>query len=105
VAGNLAGDSETQVFLETPDGAPVSLTVLRRPGQNPRWGVSWTDIVDQSALPPAPETLQWYALACYLPGELPAEAFIQRDPESRTRAREDYALVLRQLGACQRSGA
>jgi len=104
VPGNLAGESETQVFLETQGGDPVSITVLRRPGQAPNWGVSWTDIVDQAARPPAAETLQWYALACYLPPELPPEAFIQNDPESRTRAREDYALVLRQLGACQRSG-
>lgn len=103
VPGNLAGESETQVFLETPDGAPVSITVLRRPGQAPDWGVSWTDIVDQSARPPARDTLQWYALACYLPPELPTAAFIQRDPDSRTRAREDYALVLRQLGICERS--
>ncbi|MCL6249843.1 hypothetical protein M3P36_02105 [Altererythrobacter sp. KTW20L] len=103
VPGNLAGESETQVFLETPDGAPVSLTVLRRPGMQPGWGVSWTDIVDQSARPPAPETLQWYALACFLPTELPESAFIQTDPASRARAREDYALVVRELGACARS--
>ncbi len=103
VAGNLAGESETQIFLETRDGAPVSLSVLRRPGMAPRWGVSWTDIVDQSARQPEPETLQWYALACFLPQELPEQAFIQRDRDSRARAREDYAIVLRELGPCNRS--
>lgn len=103
VAGNLAGESESQIFLETRSGDPVSLTVLRRPGMAPSWGVSWTDIVDQSARPPERETLEWYALACFLPEALPESAFIQRDPESRARARADYALVREQLGACRRS--
>lgn len=104
VPGNLVGESESQMFLDTLDGAPVSLTVLRRPGMAPSWGVSWTEIVDSAARPPAPETLEWYALACFLPRELPAGAFIQRDPDSRGRARADYALVLAQLGTCARSG-
>ena len=103
VPGNLVGESETQAFLTTLNGAPVSLTVLRRPGMAPSWGVSWTEIVDSAARPPAPETLSWYALACFLPAELPATAFIQRDPDSRSRARADYALVQQQLGACRRS--
>jgi len=103
VPGNLAGESETQIFLETRGGAPAAITVLRRPGMAPSWGVSWTDIVDQSARAPAPETPEWYALACFLPPLLPDEAFIQRDSQSRQRAREDYALVLDQIGACARS--
>ncbi len=103
VKGNLAGESETQIFLETREGAPLSISVLRRPGMAPQWGVSWTDIVDQSARPPEPMTLRWYALACYLPPELPEKAFLQRDREARTLAREDYAIVLNEIGACQRS--
>ena len=31
VPGNLVGESETQMFVETDTGAPVSLTVIRRP--------------------------------------------------------------------------
>lgn len=103
VQGNLVGESETQIFLETRSGAPVSISVLRRPGMAPHWGVSWTDIVDQAARPPEPQTLQWYSLACYLPAELPEDAFLQRDRESRTRAAEDYAIVLAEIGACSRS--
>lgn len=103
VEGNLAGESETQIFLETREGAPLSISVLRRPGMAPQWGVSWTDIVDQSARAPEPMTLRWYALACHLPPELPEDAFIQREREARTRAREDYAIVLREIGACRRS--
>lgn len=103
VPGNLAGESETQVFLATRGGQPVSLSVVRRPGMQPAWGVSWSEIVDQSARPPQPETLEWFALACRLPDSLPESAFLQRDPASRTRAREDYAFVRRALGNCART--
>lgn len=103
IEGNLAGESETQVFLDTRDDGPVSITVVRRPGMAPRWGVSWTEIVDQSARPPLPETLAWYRLACALPGELPPEANLARDAASRARAAADYAFVIEQLGPCTRN--
>lgn len=103
VPGNLAGESETQIFLATQTGDPVSLTVVRRPGMAATWGASWSEIVDQSARPPAPETLQWHMLACHLPEVLPESAFLQRDTAARGRAREDYALVRRELGNCART--
>jgi hypothetical protein len=102
VAGNLAGESETQLFLESAGGEPVSLTVIRRPGMAPEWGVSWTDIVDVAARPAEPETLAWYRLACFLPAELPEGAFLQSEAEARSRAREDYAFILAELGPCTR---
>lgn len=103
IPGNLAGESETQIFLETDSGTPVSLSVIRRPGMAPDWGVSLTEIVDQSARPPEPETPLWYRLACFMPERLPDEAFIQPDGQSRARAREDYALILDEIGPCQRA--
>ena len=103
VAGNLAGESETQLFLDTADGTPVSLTVLRRPGMPPSWGVAWTELVDQAARPPEPGTLAWYRLACSLPAELPRRAFLQREAAAQAQARADYALVLEQLGPCERT--
>lgn len=102
VAGNLAGESETQIFLDTATGEPVSLTVIRRPGMEPRWGVSWSEIVDQSARPPEPDTIEWYRLACFLPDRLPAGAFLQQDVAARQRAEADYAFILEQLGECER---
>ena len=102
VPGNLAGESETQIFLDTESGTPVSLTVIRRPEMAPQWGVSWSEIVDQSAQAPAPETLEWYRLACFLPGELPADAYMQDDSRSRRQANEDYRFILEQLGGCPR---
>ena len=102
VAGNLSGESETQLFLETATGTPVSLTVVRRPGMEPQWGVSWSEIVDQAARPPAPETVEWYRLACFLPAQLPRDAFLQDDRAARSRAEADYAFILQQLGDCHR---
>ena len=103
VQGNLAGESETQMFVETGTGTPVSLSVIRRPGMAPEWGVSWSEIVDQSASSPQVDTLDWYRLACFLPRELDRGAFLQDDPVSRSRAMEDYDFVLNSLGTCARS--
>lgn len=105
IAGNLAGESETQVFLSTANDGPVSLTIIRRPGQAPMWGVSWSDIVDQAARPPRNETLEWYRLACFLPASLPPSANLASDSQSRTRAAADYGFVLQQLGPCPRNRA
>lgn len=102
VEGTLVGESETQLFLDTANDGPVSITVVRRPGMEPRWGVSWTEIVDQAARPPRIGTLEWYRLACALPRTLPAEANLSRDAESRARAAEDYSYVISRLGACER---
>jgi hypothetical protein len=102
VAGNLAGESETQLFLETATGTPVSLTVIRRPGMEPQWGVSWSEIVDQAAKAPAPQTIEWYRLACFLPAQLPQDAFLQDNRAARARAEADYEFIREQLGACPR---
>jgi hypothetical protein len=102
VPGTLTGESETQIFLSTEDRSPVSLTILRRPGQQVQWGVSWGEIIDSAARPPAPETLRWYRLACALPAELPSNANLARDPVARRLAAGDYAFVRQALGPCER---
>jgi hypothetical protein len=102
VAGTLTGESETQVFLATENRAPVSLTILRRPGQTVQWGVSWGEIIDSSARPPASETLRWYRLACALPAQLPSGANLAREADARRLAASDYAFVIQQLGPCER---
>ncbi|WP_193504497.1 hypothetical protein [Sphingosinithalassobacter portus] len=100
VPGTLPGEGETQIFLMTETGAPVSLQILRRPGQQPRWAVSLGDIVDDSAGPPAPDTLLWYRLACGLPAELPASSLSSETAANAQTARMDYRFVLNQLGPC-----
>lgn len=103
VPGNLAGESETQIFLATDNGDPVSITVVRRPGQQPVWGVSWTDIVDQAARPPQRDTLRWYRLACFLPPSLPGGTNLSSDGATRALASQDYRFVIEQMGRCPRN--
>ncbi|UZK66727.1 hypothetical protein [Sphingomonas sp. M1-B02] len=100
VPGTLPGEGETQIFLQTENNQPVSLQILRRPGEQPRWSVSLGDIVDDSARPPLPDTLLWYRLACGLPSELPAGSIESDEGTNAAIAREDYAFVLRALGPC-----
>jgi hypothetical protein len=101
VRGNLQGEGETQLFLATATGDPVSITVLRRPGLAPRWAVSLTEIVDEAAAPPRRDTLLWYRLACFLPAELPSRALVSDTPADNDLARRDYNFVLEQLGPCR----
>ena len=103
VPGSLAGESETQFFLLTADNRPISLTVLRRPGEQPRWSVALSEIVDDSAAAPAPGTLLWYRLACTLPARLPPDALSEASPEENQAIQTDYRLVMEGLGACVRT--
>ncbi len=103
VAGALPGEGETQIFLTTADQRPVSLSVLRRPGEQPRWAVALSEIVDESAAPPAPETLLWYRMACALPPTLPERSTGSLEAADAAIAREDYAYVLAALGPCGRT--
>lgn len=100
VVGTLPGEGETQVFLKTETGDPVSLLILSRPNQPRRWAVSFGDIVNENAGPPQRDTLGWYRLACGLPPRLPATAVETQEPEDARLAAEDYAFVLRSLGSC-----
>jgi len=105
VPGAIRGESETQIFLQTAGGTPVSLTVLRRPGETPQWAVALSEIVDEAAAPPAPGTLLWYRLACSLPRTLPRQSLAEADAEGAAAIRADYRLVLDRLGPCTRSRA
>lgn len=105
VRGTVAGESETQIFLRTQNGDPVSLSILRRPNQQPRWAVALGEIVDEAAQPPVPGSLLWYRLACALPATLPAQSARALDPQDAESARADYALVMQALGTCERGRA
>jgi hypothetical protein len=103
VPGAIRGESETQIFLQTAEGTPVSLTVLRRPGETPQWAVALSEIVDEAAAPPAPDTLLWYRLACGLPRALPRQSLAEADSEGVAAIQADYRLVLDRLGPCVRT--
>ncbi|WP_299323530.1 hypothetical protein [Parasphingopyxis sp.] len=102
VPGTLPGESETQIFLATSDGRPVSLSILRRPNQEPRWMVSMSEIVDRASPPPERNSLLWYRLACFLPERLPDASMETTDRNQIAIARQDYAMVMRDLGECTR---
>ena len=105
VAGDLPGAGETQIFLTTADNRPVSLTIQRRQGEQPSWSLALSDVVGESTPPPAANTLLWYRLACALPAELPDSSVAALEASDAQTAREDYQLVIRSLGPCDRGGA
>jgi len=93
--GDVPGQSESQFFLSTAEGRPVTLLVRRAPGEAPRVLAATGDLVGAAA-PVEPRTLTWRALACGLPTELPAHL------AARAELRADYALARASLGACWR---
>ncbi|MDG2002819.1 MAG: hypothetical protein P8J20_05750 [Novosphingobium sp.] len=103
VPGTLAGEGETQIFLQTVDGSPASITVWHRPGWPPAWGASFTELVANVGEPPQRDSLEWYRLACFLPNALPRGANFSESPASRSQAAADYRQVLGDLGACRRN--
>ena len=105
VDGTLPGEGETQIFLQAAGERPVSLNILRRPGEQPRWSVALSEIVDEAAAPPAPETLLWYRLACTLPPLLPPQSLSEAGPEEAQAIQADYRLVIEGLGPCARTRA
>ncbi|MDX3911266.1 MAG: hypothetical protein QHC67_15825 [Sphingobium sp.] len=105
VAGTVQGEGETQIFLRTDSGEPVSLSVIRRPGQDAKWAVALGEIVDEAAESPNPGTLLWYRLACSLPPSLPSSAVRTLAVTDAEAARTDYQLIVERLGPCGRTRA
>ncbi len=103
VPGSLQGEGETQIFLQTADNRPISLNVLRRPGETPRWSVALSEIVDDAAAPPAPDSFLWYRLACTLPARLPQEALREAGEDEARAIEADYRVVIEGLGPCLRT--
>ncbi|MGB7406231.1 MAG: hypothetical protein WA906_11120 [Pacificimonas sp.] len=100
VPGSLPGESESQIFVETEAGRPMSLVVLNRPGETPRYAVSTGDIIDTNAAPPEPGSLVALMLACELPEDLPDGIAMSGD---RAALAADYAFVRAELGSCDRN--
>jgi hypothetical protein len=76
---------------------------LRRPGEQPRWSVALSEIVDDAAAPPARDTLLWYRLACTLPPRLPAQSLSEAAADEADAIQADYRLVMDGLGRCVRT--
>ena len=103
VPGTLPGEGETQLFLDTKTGEPVSLTILTAADGSRRWAAAFGEIVDGSAAVPQRNTLAWYRLACGLPRQLPLNKLAGTAPEDRRKAASDYAVILGALGECTRT--
>ena len=100
VPGALPGEGETQIFLQTANGRPVSLSVVTDAAGQKRWTVALNEVVDAAAPPPPRDTLLWYRLACSLPATLPPDSVVADEAANMGRAREDYAYVIQSLGRC-----
>ncbi|WP_447765838.1 hypothetical protein [Sphingopyxis panaciterrae] len=103
VPGTLPGEGETQLFLDTKTGEPVSLTILTAADGSRRWAAAFGEIVDGSAAVPKRNTLAWYRLACGLPRQLPLNKLAGTAPEDRRKAASDYGVILGALGECTRT--
>lgn len=103
VPGTVIGEGETQIFMETDSSVPISISILSREGQRKTWAVSLGEIVDEAARAPVRNSLLWYRLACFLPRDLPYEALDGQSAANADQARQDYRMVVRDLGSCPRS--
>jgi len=102
VAGAILGEGETQVFLETTNGTPVSLSIVRRPDELPQFSASLGEIVDNSASFPEPDTMLWYRLSCGLPNSLPDRALRSLEPTDAEQANRDFFAFRQALAPCNR---
>ena len=103
VAGTVAGEGETQVFLTTTTGRPISLSIVRRPDEQPKFGAAMGEVVDEAAALPKPDTLLWYRLACALPSVMPSEALAKLEATDADAAQRDYRAFMEALGPCIRT--
>lgn len=95
-AGDVEGQSESQIFLSTEAGAPLTMIVRRLAGAAPLLLVASGELVS-TAVPVERETLLWRALACGLPVALPTRLAGDALLEA------DYQFALSTLGACGRT--
>ena len=103
VPGSLPGETESQIFIQTKAGEPMSLVVLSRPGQPKMFSVATGDIIDDAAAGVKDGSLLWYQLACGLPRSLPVASTSTLDSETAAAAKVDYRFVLDSLGPCDRA--
>lgn len=94
--GAIAGVSESQFFLATEGGKPMTLVVRRAPGVPPAVLVATDDLVDRAAAV-QPYTLVWRGLACGLPEALAAPL------ADNAGLVEDFGLARASIGPCGRT--
>jgi hypothetical protein len=101
-AGTVIGEGETQIFLNTENRQPISISIVSRPGAPKQWSVSTSELIEETTSTPKRFTLLWYRLACGLPKALPAELVQSGEGENAARAQADFKFVADALGPCGR---
>ncbi len=102
--GTVQGEGETQIFLDTASGDPVSLRVVSRPGTQRQWGLTLGEVVAAAPAPPPAETLQWYRLSCgKLPAQIAADKLSSASQNANAQAQADYQFIRQSLGPCPRT--
>ncbi len=94
--GDIPGTSESQFFLTSEGGRPITLIVRQDPGRAAEVLAGAGDLVDR-AQPIRPETLLWRGLACGLPEALPPAL------SSREGLAPDYEIARAAIGPCGRT--
>ena len=102
VPGNLAGEGETQIFLQTADRSAASITVRHYADGRHEWGASFSELIADTGNPPRRNSLAWYRLSCFLPNTFAPQANLSTTPAARAQAMADYRMVLGELGVCER---
>ena len=103
VRGSVTGEAESQIFLQTSSGTPLSIVVLSRPGQGKTLSVATADIIDEATDGVPRNNMLWYRLACGLPSRLPESAVSDLSAANRGAAAADYRFVLQALAPCGRT--
>lgn len=101
--GTIIGEGETQIFLDTEFGQPMAISVTSRRGQNRRWSVSTSEVIDINATEPRRSSLLGFRLACSLPRSLNPSIIESNNREDREKALSDYKLIIDSIGPCQRN--
>lgn len=94
--GEVEGAAESQFFLRTEGGAPLTLVVTRAPGRTSEVRVATGELVDR-AQPVQPRTLLWRGLACGMPAQLPQAL------ADTSELQRDWALARTRIGPCGRT--
>lgn len=101
--GTIIGEGETQIFLETKFGQPMAISVTSKRGQNRRWSVSTSEVIDINATEPRRSSLLGYRLACSLPRSISPNIIEANNQSERQKLLSDYKLILDSVGPCERS--
>jgi len=99
--GTVIGEGETQIFLDTEFGQPMAISITSRSGEEKRWSVSTSEVIDINANEPLRDSLLGYRLACNLPNGIESSALESSNRDNNLKAAADYRFVREAIGPCK----